>query len=104
MQIPKLEKNTSFVEIPFVWVHIWGSMCDILGGTFVHIVDLDLGAKVATERYHMQGRESFWSSLLQLRPFETLGLQVFILHIVADLVTLLCLCIAPKNIYIYSQM
>ena len=32
-------------------------MCDILGGT-VHIVDLDLGAKVATERYHVQGRDN----------------------------------------------
>lgn len=38
--------------------------------------------------------------MLQLRPFETLGLQVFILHIFADLVTLLCLCIAQIYIYI----
>ena len=84
--------------------HLEQKMCDILGGTFVHIVDLDLGAKVATERYHMQGRGNLWTSVLQLRPFETLGLQVFILHIVADLVTLLCLCIAQIYIYIYSQM
>ena len=69
-------------------------MCDILGGTFVHIVDLDLGAKVATERYHMQGRGNLWTSVLQLCPVETLGLQVFILHIDGDLVTLLCLCIS----------